>query len=189
MLLCVAPQTRAPVGRVGREAALEPAPGDALALSRSPMFWPLDRASEMMRVAGVRAVVEEGSGSSTSVPSPLRSASLTTPDWARPCRRSGRPRAVAVVARDQVERAGRRRAERGVEGVVVHREVLRVVPERGDGVAVEVVHDEARRATGEVGRAGLFLGELHELVHLATVEGLLLRRVAVVQVAGNACER
>src|SRR4029077_12553710 len=43
------------------------------------------------------------------------------------------------VAADHVERADRRRAEVGAERVVAHGELLRVVPQSGDGVAVVVV--------------------------------------------------
>ena len=47
------------------------------------------------------------------------------------------------VTRDQVQHAGRRWPEgRSVE-VVVQRVVLRVVPHRRDGVAVEVAHHDA----------------------------------------------
>src|SRR6202012_2419926 len=81
-------------------------------------------------------------------------------------------------AGDQVERTRGRRAELGVERVVVERVVLRVVPQPGDGVAVVVVHDQARlteddRLTG----ADVGLRVLHEGVHLAAVLGLLLRAV------------
>src|SRR5262249_51057651 len=53
---------------------------------------------------------------------------------------------------DQVQRLGHGRAERGGEVVVAHREALRVVPQRGDGVAVVVVHGQRRVAAG-AGRA------------------------------------
>ena len=43
----------------------------------------------------------------------------------------------------EIERSGRRRAEIGVVGVVAHGEVLRVVPQRGHGVAVIVAHVDA----------------------------------------------
>ena len=52
--------------------------------------------------------------------------------------------AGAGVARDEVECARRRRPELGVVVVVAHRVVLRVIPQAGDRVAVEVVHHQAR---------------------------------------------
>ena len=93
----------------------------------------------------------------------------------------------AGVTRGHVDRAGGGRAEAGVPVVVAHRVVLGVVPQRGHGVAVEVVHDDAGRAVldaAAVGR-GRGLGLLDEHVHLPVVLGLLLRRVAVVLVGGE----
>ena len=84
------------------------------------------------------------------------------------------------LAADQVQRANRRLPEGRAEVVVRQRVVLRVVPQCGDGVAVEVVHDRARVASGCGGA-----GRLDEGVHQAAVVGLLLGRVGVVLVAGQ----
>jgi hypothetical protein len=92
----------------------------------------------------------------------------------------------AGVAGHEVDRARRRGPERRAVGVVAHREVLRVVPQRRDGVAVVVVHDLRRVARRpERARAGAGADRLHEVVHLAFVEGLLLVGVVVVLVAGE----
>ncbi len=101
------------------------------------------------------------------------------------------------LARDQVDRARRRRAERGVVRVVAHREVLGVVPHRGDGVAVVVAHHQARRVedrrrvrrqrTAErvAAGAGVFRIEINE----AAVQRLLFRRVVVVLVGRGGLRR
>src|SRR4029450_8380113 len=110
-----------------------------------------------------------GSVSSTKVPSvPLVGAGVVVTDagpphsgaapWAGGAGRGGprrRPAALrhgAVdrcarpaehakgVAGGEVEGAARRLPRHGGEAVVAEREVLRVVPERGDGIAVEVAH-------------------------------------------------
>src|SRR6185312_12671989 len=54
------------------------------------------------------------------------------------------------LPRDQVDRAGSGRAVGRVVVLVAHRVVLRVIPHRRDGVAVVVVHHQARQA--DVGR-------------------------------------
>src|SRR5262249_26856126 len=53
---------------------------------------------------------------------------------------AGRLGSEVGIAGDQVQRADRGRPEGGAEGIVAHGEMLRIVPERGDGVAVEVSH-------------------------------------------------
>ena len=52
---------------------------------------------------------------------------------------------AAGITGDKVDRSRRRRPERGPVGIVVHREVLRVVPECGGGVAVVVTHYQVVR--------------------------------------------
>ena len=84
--------------------------------------------------------------------------------------------------RDQ--RAGRGRAERVAVGVVTHRVLLGVVPQAGDGVAVVVVHYQARLADIR-SSAVLTVGELDEFIHQTAVEGLLLGGVLVIHVAGE----
>lgn len=82
---------------------------------------------------------------------------------------------------DQVQRSRRRRTVRRAVGVVGHRVVLRVVPQRSHGVPVVVPHRQAW-CTEEPG-ALVDAGVLHELIVGAAVGGLLLRQVAVVLVA------
>src|SRR5207248_2658837 len=72
------------------------------------------------------------------------------------------------LAGDQVEGAGRGRSEGGPVRVVAHGEVLGVVPQRGDGVAVVVVHDEVWWRLVRW-RARLDLSVLDELVHQAVI--------------------
>jgi hypothetical protein len=77
-----------------------------------------------------------------------------------------------------------RRAERGVIRVVIQREMLRVVPQRGDRVSVVITHHQARNV--EYRRsARLAFGVLDESVHRAVVEGQLLGLILVVLIAGH----
>ncbi len=110
-------------------------------------------------------------------------------------RRAGRPADRAERVRPgHVDRARRRRTEVGPVRVVAHREVLGVVPQAGDGVAVVVVHDRVvgvdSGGWSRVPFRGQALRErqrtarlLHEHVHQAVVESALLVRVPVVLVA------
>ena len=96
---------------------------------------------------------------------------------------------AVVVARGQVQRAARRLAAHGGVAVVAEREVLRVVPVGGDGIAVEVAHHRVprarRRLVAELARVERRLRvEAHELVHEAAVARLLLGGVLVVLIAG-----
>ena len=84
------------------------------------------------------------------------------------------------LAGDHVDRAGRRRTIGVGIGVVAHREVLGVVPESGDGVAVEIAHHLAVGAESADAAGGAATGEFREQVVLAVVIGLLLGCIAVV---------
>ena len=168
-----------------REPALEPAPGDVLRVEQVTDVLPGHHADRRGgRVAGVRAVVVRRVQVAVDGAQALavQRADRTRVGGHRAGGRVDRV-AVAVTAGGHVERAGRGRPEVRVVVVVAHRVVLRVVPQPGDGVAVVVVHDDAGRAvlTG----AQVLLGVLDEHVHLAAVERFLLRRVAVVLVAGQ----
>ena len=96
------------------------------------------------------------------------------------------------VAADQVHHARGRRTELVVEGVVVQRVVLSVVPQCSHGVAVVVIHDDAVRTVvifvffGRLRAVAGTLGLLDKHVHFPVVLGFLLRRVAVVLIAGHA---
>ena len=157
------------------------------AFSTSPMFSPAQRDRVAGRavvpvrlgVAGQRvaalAVRRSGRRSARS-----RSRSTGCSPRAR-CRRCRCRRTTRLIA------PGRGRPERRPVAVVAHREVLGVVPQPGDGVAVVVVHHllRGRRPcrTGVVAAAGA--DALDEVVHLAAVEGLLLVGVVVVLIAGE----
>src|SRR6266568_2922666 len=174
------------VGPGRREAALEPAPGDAPGVEQvTDVLAGRDGHRVGRGVAGVGAIVKGGVGVTVdgAEARAVGRAHGTRGRYGLPGAGADR-HAAAGLARDQVERAGCRRAEGGVVVVVAHRIVLCVVPQPGDRVAVVVVHDQAGRAEVR-GRAGADVGELDELVHLAAVDGLLLRRVTVVLVAGQ----
>lgn len=57
---------------------------------------------------------------------------------------------VAGLARDQVDRVHRRRTEIGAERIVVHRVVLRVIPQCRYGIAVVIAHN-GRAVLGAAG--------------------------------------
>src|SRR3954453_7544656 len=88
-------------------------------------------------------------------------------------------------SRDYVERAWRGRPERGGEGIVAHREVLRVIPQRGDRVAVEVAHDDFLAQTSYVAAWAGCAESFDKPGHEAAVIGLLLVGVLMVLIAGN----
>src|SRR5262249_5243390 len=151
----------------GPEPALEPAPGEAGGVQ------------EVAEVATVHAVLSDlhGVAGRAVVHQRLWVADDRLPIAAQLTRQVtvGGGDAVRVPG-DQVERAGCRGAEGRAVGVVAHGEGLGVVPQRGHGIAVVVVHDVAGLAPLAVdgGRTCPVAGELRELVHRATVEGLLL---------------
>jgi hypothetical protein len=69
-------------------------------------------------------------------------------------------------------------AELGVEEIVAHGEVLRVVPQRRDGVAVIVGHGKTGRASGSG-------GAFREFVRQAAVVGFLLIGIVIIVVANQ----
>ena len=104
------------------------------ALSRSPMFLP-----DMLKFL----LVEEQM-------SPAGSASLMSRESAAAVSNDRRAGVDGIddavgLPGDKVDGTRGRGAEDGAEGVVVHCIVLRVVPHRGDGVAVVVAHGERGR--------------------------------------------
>ncbi len=152
------------MGRV--EAALEPAPSHALAAEQLSYVGP--RHADGGRGG---AVVELGVGVLDHGAGHRQPLSRI--------RQVGRLGALRPAG-DEVERAGRRRAEDGVEVVVAHRVMLGVVPERRDRVAVEIVHHDLGVALRPGGAH-----RLDEAVHEPAVIGLLLLAVAVIHVAGG----
>ena len=80
------------------------------------------------------------------------------------------------LTRDEVECSWSRGTECRAEGVITHREKLRIVPECRDGVAVKVVHHNGFVRTTTTG------DRLNELVHKAMVEGALLIFIVVILV-------
>src|SRR4029077_7741436 len=96
------------------------------------------------------------------------------------------------LAGDQVDGARRRRSELAGIAVVVHGVVLGIVPQRRDGVAVEVAHRQAlggdgggRRQRAVGGSAAGGADPRREAVHVAVVVGGLLGLVVVALVRGR----
>ena len=123
------------------EAALEPSPRHPVGVHQIADVAPGQRRGDaagspvaVQRRARVRALIEQrlGIADQRAVGDVAAGSAV-------------RHRAVGVAA-DQVDRARRRGPELRVVRVVVEREVLRQVPQRGDGVAVVVVHDDPVRA-------------------------------------------
>src|SRR5260221_12730438 len=79
---------------------------------------------------------------------------------------------------DQIERSRCRRTKDRIVGVVVHREVLRVIPEPGDGVAIVVAHYH-RWPNSVVAALAASSYKLHEFVHQPVVHRALLILVVV----------
>src|SRR5262249_10199490 len=76
-------------------------------------------------------------------------------------------RPTVGLAGKHVDRAGRRRTILVSPGVVAHRVVLSVVPESGDGVAVEITHHLAGGAERASAAIGALAGVRREEVVLA----------------------
>ncbi len=191
-----------------REAAREPTPGDVLRVEQVA-----DVLAEELRGPAGRAVVEERIDIADE--GPLTSRGIIDHNGAgrghldrhRGVRDRRRLHDGAVgLARDQIDSAVRRRAVAGVKRVVAHGEVLGVVPERRDGVAVEIGHHGRRRLEGArvaavrrvgdverpLGRglaAGAGVAGVLEHVHGAAVGRALLVAVAVVLGAGKGVRR
>src|SRR5205814_3411184 len=127
------------------EAALEPAPADVPRVEQvADVLAGRDGEGVAGGVVAVGAVVEGRVGVAVDR---AQAGAVQRADAARvldlgPGLRVDRV-GGAGLARGQVERARRGRAERGVPVVVAHRVVLRVVPQPGDRIAIVVVHDQA----------------------------------------------
>src|SRR6185437_15027890 len=80
---------------------------------------------------------------------------------------------------------GRRGAERRRIGVVVEGEMLGVIPERRDSIAVIVAHHLSLGAEAAGAALGALAGIEREQVHGAVVKGSLLGLIAVVLVGGR----
>jgi hypothetical protein len=87
---------------------------------------------------------------------------------------------TVCLARDQIEMAGDRNAEVARKGVIAHRVMLSVIPNRRDGVAVVVTHRQVRDAPSIRHRAC----ELNKHIQEPAVICLLLVHVEVRVVAG-----
>jgi hypothetical protein len=89
------------------------------------------------------------------------------------------------LARNQVDRAHRGRAKIGAIGVVAHRVVLGIVPQRRNRIAVKIAHHltgcehGCRRSTGRRTCAASVRGEQ---IHHAAVEGELFGHVVMIHI-------
>src|SRR6202000_271194 len=102
---------------------------------------------------------------------------------------------LAVGVQDQVhavglaghdfERAGGRRAVAVGAGVVAHGEVVGIVPQGAEGVAVVIAHDLALGAERAAAAGRAVTGVEREQIGRTVVLGLLFRGVAVVLVGGG----
>src|SRR5216684_1184339 len=89
------------------------------------------------------------------------------------------------VPGNQVDGAGRGRTKRSGEGIVAQGEVLGVVPECGDSVAVEISHHVGLRAGQCSVGSGTVAHRLHKQVHVAAIESALLIAIVVALVASR----
>ena len=128
----------------------------------------------------------DGRGSPIAVPTPARA------DRRHVTRRTcdvmkgiGRHHGAVCLTRDQIQRARRGGAERGAVRIVTHREMLGVVPQRGDRVAIVVAHHQALALAGVEAGGRTHAHGLDEPVHGAGVERLLLVGVVVILIAGG----
>src|SRR5579859_738857 len=107
------------------ETTLEPAPADVFRVEQ---------------IADVRAGHGDCAG---TLPALIQRRARVADDAAVADAASQRDWRRAVrLARDQIQGTRSRRPKRVAEGVVAHREVLRVIPERRHGVSVVVVHHQ-----------------------------------------------
>src|SRR5437763_7389139 len=83
------------------------------------------------------------------------------------------------LAGDQINRPWGGGAKCGSKEVIAQSEVLRVVPEGCNSIAIEVVHHQCLIGTRVATRI------LHEPVHKPVIESLLLIEVMVILVAGQ----
>src|SRR5579863_111300 len=84
------------------------------------------------------------------------------------------------LAGDEVQMPQYRRPELGVKGIIAHGEVLSIIPECRDRVAIIVTHGEVRSASGAGGT-----GKLQEFVCQAVIKGQLFRSIVVRVSAGD----
>jgi len=122
------------------EAALKPAPRKS---RRVKQIADVDvvRAEVHLKFAGTRASVEQGIGVADQRPAALSIQRLVAAGRIQ----GGRLIDSVRLTGDQIDRTWRRRPELRVVGVIVQCEVLRILPHRGDRVAIVVAHDLTRR--------------------------------------------
>jgi hypothetical protein len=165
--------------RFGRsKTTLEPAPGDVFHVQQITDVFALRNLERSLTGFGVAhigfAVIQRRIGIAG-----YRHQRARCRD--RSIRKRQRDDGMAGLPGDEIEGAYRRRAEHAAVRVVVHRKALCVVPQRGDGVAVEIGH--YRRSVGSAADPDIARC-LNELVHQPTVKRLLFVGVIVIHVAG-----
>src|SRR5205807_6904892 len=89
------------------------------------------------------------------------------------------------LTRSEVQVSQSRRTKIGAEEVVIHREVLSIVPESSHSVAVVVTHNKTL-SQAQIIAPGLRCPiELDKFVHQAPVQGLLFAGVIVTLIADD----
>ena len=138
-------------GRHGRgETARKPAPGHALVIQQvaDVLAEELPRAARRAVVEVRVDVAEQCALTGRRIIDKERSRRGGQDRRGRARTRRGLHNGPMSLAGDQVDRAVGRRPIAGVERIVAHGKVLGVVPQRGDGVAVEIGHDGRRLLAG-----------------------------------------
>ena len=176
VILRAAQRLRRGRARLRREVAIEPAPGDRFRVEQVADVVPghLDL-GDGRRVTVVETRIEVRNHRAVADDISLG------PGFQHVARFEG----LMGLAGDEVDVAHHCGAELGVEKIVAHGEMLRVVPQRGHGVAVVIAHGDAS-GTGNLGAAsarGGRTGVLREFIHQAVIECGLFRLVGVGVVA------
>src|SRR5258706_8673520 len=138
---CSAERSAVRVSRTWLKASLKPPPSDASRVQEIADV--LARHCDLG--AALRSAIVEGSGGS-GIPDERTACTDQAGCRARDHRGAMR------LAGDKVQSSRRRGAEGRGEAVVAHCEVLRVIPERRDGVAVVVAHYDRLAITTDVAR-------------------------------------
>jgi len=161
------------VARSGGKAALKPAPGDALTIEKIADIEPRHR----NRITGGSDAIVEG-GQDVADHGPVHKGR-------RSCAGVVDDSCAVGLTGDEIQVAESGWPERSAEEVVAEGEVLGIIPDGGDGVAVVITHDEpfALPEIVAVGLGGAV--QVHELVHQSVIHGFLLVGVAMALVADD----
>src|SRR5258707_8625417 len=154
------------------ETALEPSPGNVFGIQEIADIFSrhLDGLARGAFVESRLGIADERTG-----------GNVKSQDHGGQILRGGASR----VAGNQIDGSGRGRTKGGGERIVAHGKVLGIVPESGDGVAVEISHHVCLRAGQSPIGSRTITDGLHEQVHVAAIESALLVSVVMVLVASS----